>query len=149
PLNVPVVPPLLSVMVSVSVAAVLGSLIVTPAIECTGASDVVLCPATVPLMVGAPAGSVLITVVLLLTVGVALALLRSLSVNVVVVREPAAPAFGLKTSASSSLFFFMTPPPPRSSLFPYTTLFRSPLNVPVVPPLLSVMVSVSVAPVLG
>src|SRR5262249_8133208 len=61
PLNVPVVPPLLSVMVSVSVAPVLGSLIVTPANGCTGASDVVVCPATVPLMVGAPAGSVLIT----------------------------------------------------------------------------------------
>src|SRR5215468_7651345 len=73
-------------MVSVSVAPVLGSLIVTPANGCTGASDVVVCPATVPLMVGvAPAGSVLITVVLLLTVGVASALLRSLSVNVVVV----------------------------------------------------------------
>ena len=51
----------------------------------------------------APAGSVLITVVLLLTVGVALALLRSLSVNVVVVLEPGAPAFGVKTSACSSL----------------------------------------------
>src|SRR5207249_12240968 len=25
----------------------------------------------------------------------------------------------------SSLFFFMSPPPPRSTLFPYTTLFRS------------------------
>src|SRR5215468_5054367 len=80
-------------MVSVSVAAVgrpnivgtLGSLIVTPANGCTGASDVVVCPATVPLMVGAPAGSVLITVVLVLMVGVASALLRSLSVNVVVV----------------------------------------------------------------
>src|SRR5215831_4424714 len=102
-LNVPVVPPLLSVMVSVSVAPVLGSLIVTPANGCTGASDVVVCPATVPLMVGAPAGSVLITVVLLLTVGVASALLRSLSVNVVVVLEPGAPAFGVKTSACSSL----------------------------------------------
>src|SRR5262249_18499128 len=60
-LNVPVVPPLLSVMVSVSVAPVLGSLIVTPANGCTGASVVVVCRATVPLMVGAPAGSVLIT----------------------------------------------------------------------------------------
>src|SRR5207237_10770138 len=27
---------------------------------------------------------------------------------------------------SSHLFFFITPPPPRSTLFPYTTLFRSP-----------------------
>src|SRR5439155_23099160 len=26
---------------------------------------------------------------------------------------------------SLSLLFFMTPPPPRSTLFPYTTLFRS------------------------
>src|SRR5207249_10769375 len=25
----------------------------------------------------------------------------------------------------SSFFFFTTPPPPRSTLFPYTTLFRS------------------------
>src|SRR5215472_17435030 len=90
-------------MVSVSVAAVLGSLIMTPANGCTGASVVVVCPATVPLKVGAPAGSVLITVVLLLTVGVTLALLRSPSVNVVVVLEPGAPAFGVKTSASSSL----------------------------------------------
>src|SRR5215468_1518107 len=82
-------------MVSVSVAPVLGSLIVTPANGCTGASDVVVCPATVPLMVGAPAGSVLITVVLVLTVGVASALLRSLSVNVVVVLEPGAPVVAL------------------------------------------------------
>src|SRR6476659_6866638 len=90
-------------MVSVSVAPVLGSLIVTPANGCTGTSDVVVCPATVPLMVGAPAGSVLITVVLLLTVGGASAPLRSLSVNLVVVPEPGAAAFGRKTSASSSL----------------------------------------------
>src|SRR5690554_7246378 len=26
-------------------------------------------------------------------------------------------------------FFFMIRPPPRSTLFPYTTLFRSPLNM--------------------
>src|SRR2546429_8127440 len=47
-------------MVSISVTAVvrstvvgmLGSLMVTPANGCTGASDVVVCPATVPLMVG-------------------------------------------------------------------------------------------------
>src|SRR5207248_10562562 len=30
---------------------------------------------------------------------------------------------------SVPLFFLMTPPPPRSTLFPYTTLFRS-LKVP-------------------
>src|SRR5207253_11454673 len=31
------------------------------------------------------------------------------------------------TFFSSSFFFFLTPPPPpRSTLFPYTTLFRSP-----------------------
>src|SRR5207247_8595736 len=28
-------------------------------------------------------------------------------------------------SSTSLLFFSMTPPPPRSTLFPYTTLFRS------------------------
>src|SRR5947199_10763134 len=89
-------------MVSVSVAAVLGSLIVTPANGCTGASDVVVCPATVPLMVGAAAGSVLITVVRVLKVGVASALLRSLSVNEGVVLEPGATAFGVKPSASSA-----------------------------------------------
>src|SRR5262249_61280896 len=31
----------------------------------------------------------------------------------------------LRTSRSSTLFSFITPPPPRSTLFPYTTLFRS------------------------
>src|SRR5206468_12918267 len=30
------------------------------------------------------------------------------------------------TLLSSPLFFLMIPPPPRSTLFPYTTLFRSP-----------------------
>src|SRR5207253_4486079 len=36
------------------------------------------------------------------------------------------------SSASTSLlllFFLMLPPPPRSTLFPYTTLFRSPPRV--------------------
>src|ERR1700761_2772373 len=106
PLNVPVGPSPLSVMVSVSVAPVLGSLMVTLvplAKGWIGASDVVVCPATVPVMVGATAGSVLITVVVLLTVGVASALLRSESVNVVVLLEPGAPAFGVKTRLSSSL----------------------------------------------
>src|SRR5205085_3005554 len=28
----------------------------------------------------------------------------------------------------SSIFFYMPPPPPRSTLFPYTTLFRSPAS---------------------
>ena len=74
---------------------------VTPANGCTGASDVVVWPATVPPMVGATAGSVLITVVVLLTVGVASALLRSLSVKVVVVFEPGAPAVGVNTSAAA------------------------------------------------
>src|SRR5262245_64490650 len=32
------------------------------------------------------------------------------------------------------LFFLMIPPPPRSTLFPYTTLFRSPLNRPRIDP---------------
>src|SRR5690606_41946495 len=41
--------------------------------------------------------------------------------------------FPSRTSQSlcSSLSFLMTRPPPRSTLFPYTTLFRS-LDVPVV-----------------
>src|SRR5437867_12147651 len=30
------------------------------------------------------------------------------------------------SSSSSSFFFLMIRPPPRSTLFPYTTLFRSP-----------------------
>ena len=55
------------------------------------------------MMVGATAASVLITVVVLLTVGVASALLRSLSVKVVVVFEPGAPAVGVNTSCCSSL----------------------------------------------
>src|SRR5207237_10780211 len=32
---------------------------------------------------------------------------------------------------TSLLFFLMLPPPPRSTLFPYTTLFRSPPRPPV------------------
>src|SRR5262249_56522154 len=103
PLNVPRVQPSYGMGECLAVSGVLGPPIVTPANGCTGASDVVVCPATVPLMVGAPAGSVSITVVLLLTVGEGLALLRSLRVIVVVVLEPGAPAFGVKTSACSSL----------------------------------------------
>src|SRR5689334_25415768 len=34
------------------------------------------------------------------------------------------------TSISYLVFFLMLRPPPRSTLFPYTTLFRSPGNVP-------------------
>src|SRR5438445_7162524 len=33
--------------------------------------------------------------------------------------------FRLRTSSSLALFFLMIRPPPRSTLFPYTTLFRS------------------------
>ena len=69
PLNVPPAP--LSVMVSVSVAPLLGSVIVTAENGWTSASEVVGCAATVPEMVGAAAGSVSITVVVVLTVGVA------------------------------------------------------------------------------
>src|SRR5580704_11482867 len=101
PLNVPFAL-LLSVMVSVSVAPLLGSAMVTPENGWTCASEIVVCPATVPVMVGA-AGSVSITVVVLLTVAVAKALLVSLSVKVVGVLEPGAPAAGVKTSAASSL----------------------------------------------
>src|SRR5580693_6045767 len=95
PLNVPFAL-LLSVMVSVSVAPLLGSAMVTPENGWTCASEIVVCPATVPVMVGA-AGSVSITV------AVAKALLVSLSVKVVGVLEPGAPAAGVKTSAASSL----------------------------------------------
>src|ERR1700722_2626944 len=102
PLNVPFAL-LLSVMVRGSVAPLLGSAMVPPENGLTCASEIVVCPATVPLMVGAAAGSVSITVVVLLTVAVAKALLVSLSVKVVGVLEPGAPAVGVKTSASSSL----------------------------------------------
>ena len=80
--------------------AALGSLMVTPANGAPALPTSWSVPATVPPMVGATAGSVLITVVVLLTVGVASALLRSLSVKVVVVLEPGAPAVGVNTSAS-------------------------------------------------
>src|ERR1039458_5862935 len=36
--------------------------------------------------------------------------------------------------AADIVFFLMIRRPPRSTLFPYTTLFRSPLDLPVVPP---------------
>src|SRR5947199_7152795 len=32
-------------------------------------------------------------------------------------------------SVSSSIFFLLTRPPPRSTLFPYTTLFRSSITI--------------------
>ena len=54
-------------------------------------------------MVGATAGSLSITVVVVLTVALVQALLTSLSVKLVVVLVPGAPAVGVKTSASSSL----------------------------------------------
>ena len=57
-------------MVSVSVPPLLASLMVTPENGSTGASEVVVWPATVPVIVGATAGSVSITVVVLSTVGV-------------------------------------------------------------------------------
>ena len=60
------------------------------------------CAATVPVMVGTPAGSVLITVVAVLGALVGPAELVSLSVKVVVVL-PGAPAVGVKTRASKSV----------------------------------------------
>ena len=54
-------------------------------------------------MVGATGGSRSITLVALSTAGAPQALLRSLSVNVVVEDVFGAPAFGVKTRASSSL----------------------------------------------
>src|SRR5437899_8205502 len=35
----------------------------------------------------------------------------------------------VQSLTSSSFFFFMSPSPPRSTLFPYTTLFRADLRV--------------------
>src|ERR1039458_6040788 len=91
-------------MVSVSVAPLLGSVIVTAENGWTSASEVVGCPATVPVMVGASAGSVSITVVVVLTVAVAVAkaLLVSLSAKVVVELVPGLPAVGVKARASTS-----------------------------------------------
>ena len=57
-----------------------------------GASEVVVWPETVPEIVGATAGSVSITLVALSTTGAPPALLRSLSVNVVVEDALGAPA---------------------------------------------------------
>src|SRR5207244_13547507 len=39
---------------------------------------------------------------------------------------PASLPLPLLLSSLFSFFFLLTPPPPRSTLFPYTTLFRSP-----------------------
>src|SRR5699024_12814804 len=39
--------------------------------------------------------------------------------------SPSPPVFSLSPVFSFSVFFFAIPPPPRSTLFPYTTLFRS------------------------
>ena len=64
---------------------------------------VVVWPETVPAMVGATGVSLSITLVVLSTAGGPPALLRSLSVNVVVEDVWGAPAFGVKTRASSSL----------------------------------------------
>src|SRR5437763_16357110 len=36
------------------------------------------------------------------------------------------PFFSFSSTATRFFFFLITPPPPRSTLFPYTTLFRSP-----------------------
>src|SRR5207302_8951711 len=43
----------------------------------------------------------------------------------------------------SPLFFLMLPPPPRSTLFPYTTLFRSRLHLEAPPPRLTTLAAVS------
>ena len=96
-----------SLIVNVSVALALASAIVTVENGFTGASEVVARPALVPVIVGATAGlvtagSLSITEVVLSTLGVAPALLVSLSVNVVVEVVLGSPAFGLNVRASSS-----------------------------------------------
>ena len=85
PESAPPAPPFDRLMVSVSVAATLASPIVTPANGEGGVLELVVWPPAVPEMVGATAGSMSVTVVVELMVGVAYTLLASLSVNVVVV----------------------------------------------------------------
>src|SRR5690554_7697200 len=49
--------------------------------------------------------------------------------------------FSIQYSLYFPLFFLMIRPPPRSTLFPYTTLFRSPPSVPVIPTLSSAQIT--------
>src|ERR1039458_4890309 len=87
-------------MVSVSVAPLLLSAMVTPTNGLTAASAAVGCAAVVTVMVGS-AASVSVTVMVLLLALVP-AELKSLSVKVVVVTDPAAPTVGEKTRLGSS-----------------------------------------------
>ena len=89
-------------MVSVSLALAFGSATVTRENGSIGASDVVGCPASVPDMLGATAGSWLITVVVLSTADVASALLASVSVKVVFELVLGWPTLGVNTSARNS-----------------------------------------------
>ena len=73
----------------------------TPKKGVTDASKFVVWPATIPAIVGA-AGSTSITVVVLSTVGVPKALLKSLSAKVVVVTPPRGLLAGVNIRASSS-----------------------------------------------
>ena len=71
PESAPPAPPFDRLMVNVSVAAALASPIVTPENGVVAASEVVVWPPAVPVMAGATAGSVFVTVVVESTVGVA------------------------------------------------------------------------------
>ncbi len=86
-----------------SVAPTLASPTVACANGLIGISEVVVWPDDVPAMVGATAGSMSVTLVVLSTIGPPPALLWSLSVKVVGEDVLGAPAFGVKTRASSSL----------------------------------------------
>src|SRR6202042_3811491 len=101
PLNVPVAPAPLSVMVSVSVAPTLLSATVTPANGWTAASAVVVWAAVVTVMVGAATASLSVTVMALL-LALPPAELGALRGKVVVVLEGGAPALGVNSRASSS-----------------------------------------------
>src|ERR1700689_1487153 len=116
----------------------------TPENGCTTASLLVVCPAIVPVIVGATAPSTSITVVVPLTVGVVNALETSLSVNVVVAWLPGAPAVGVNDKAWSSEVPVAAEP--VSVYVPDPPLRPVPVNVP--PPPDKVIVSVSLAPAL-
>ncbi len=85
------------VIVSVSVAPTLASPTVACANGLLGISEVDLSTDDVPAMVGATAGSMSVTLVVLSTTGAPPALLWSLSVKVVGEVVLGAPAFGVKT----------------------------------------------------
>jgi hypothetical protein len=138
------VPPPLTVIVSVSVAPLLGSLSVTPANGVTSASWVVAVAAVPPVRVGATAGSVSVTAKPLAVERPEKPVLRSISVKVVVLLVFGWPAVGVKLSASSALVIVAAVP-----LSVYVVpLPDRPVPASVPPPFTTIR-SVSVAPPFG